>query len=237
MQKSLWAYLPTSGLSEVSPLVQLIKSCFSNTRIPFLSSSSWFPHRPQRVAINDLGVCTDRNDSFASLPMIPLPPFLPSSMCLVLCTFRGAQGQTEHGAEQLIKRRRGSIWTWSLNLFPELSLAFVCLGSIILLINIPVRDLGSTRDAFKASVLPAGVYSLCCSGHGLLLKRKGNWTGENVFPCSSRMQGAPPVTFDWSLALIMWHLGKLCRLLATPASQGYECPEAPLFFPTYQWVS
>lgn len=52
-------------------------------------------------------------------------------------------------------------------------------------------------EVLSMPVLPAGgVYSLCCSGHGWLLKRKGSATGGNVFLCSSRMQGFLPITFD-----------------------------------------
>lgn len=173
--------------------------------------------------------------------MIPLPPcqwflFLPAS-CLVLGTFGGAQEQPELGAEQLIKRRKGS--TLDIKPYPLPWAAFhwhLCVWALSFCLSTFQWEPWEVPEVLSVPVLPAGgVYSLCCSGCGWLLKRKGNGTGGNVFLCSSRMQGSLPITFDWSLALVMCHLGKLSRLLATPASQGSVCPEASL--PIYQWVS
>lgn len=116
-----------------------------------------------------------------------------------------------------------------------LSVTFVCWGFI----NFPVR-LGKYQRCFQDQCsLLGGLFSLLFrtfSGQAFEKKRKWNWR-KCLFPCSSRMQGSLPITFAWSLALVLWHLGKLSSLLATPASPGCVCPQAPLFFPTYQWVS
>lgn len=170
-----------------------------------------------------LEFATDRNDSSSSLPV---------RCCEHLQVLRNKLN-TGQGSWQ--REEKEALWQKALSSSLRcLSLTFVCLGFIILLISVPVGDLGSTRDAFKARVPFWGGYSLCFQDMACFWKGKGNRTGGNVFLCPSRMQGSLPITFDWSLALLMWHLGKLSRLLAAP--QGCVCPEAPLFFPTYQWV-
>lgn len=159
--------------------------------------------------------------------MIPFPP------CLVFGAghIRRGSGATwtrGRAADKEKKRKhfRHKALSSSLSC---LSLTFVCLGFIILLINVPVRALGSARGAFSASVTCWGGLFPVLFRMWLAFEEKRKWNWWNVFLCSSRMQGSLPITFDWSLALVMCHLGKLSRLLATPASQG--CVSQKLLFP------
>lgn len=189
-------------------------------------------HREWQLMI--LEFATDRNDSFASLAMIPLPPFL---YVFGAVHTQRCSGTNWTQAEQLIKRRRGSIWTRSLNLFPELSLTFVCLGSIILLFSVPVRDLGSTRDAFKASVLPAGGFFSVLFRTWLAFEKKRKWNWRKCLSLFFQDAGVSSCHIWLILSPCYVASAKTQQAFSYPASQGYVCPEAPLFFPTYQWVS
>lgn len=91
---------------------------------------------------------TDRDDSFASLPMIPLPPCLFGAV--------NTPEQTDHGAEQLLKRREGSTLTESLILFPELPFIDICV-------------FGLYHSAYHRSSERLGKYQRCFQGQGYLL--------------------------------------------------------------------
>lgn len=97
-----------------------------------------------------LEFATDRNDSFASLPMIPLPP-CPVFGAVHIRRGWGTNWTRGRAADKEKKRKHFSHKALSSSL-SCLSVTFVCLGFIILLISVPVRDLGSARGAFNASV-------------------------------------------------------------------------------------
>lgn len=96
---------------------------------------------------------TDRNDSFASLPVIPVPPSLSGAVNI--------QEQPEHGPEQLIKRRKGSTLTESLILLPELPLIDICVFGLYHSAYQGCSErLGSTRDAVRGRVTCWGFLSV-----------------------------------------------------------------------------
>lgn len=111
----------------------------------------------------------DGNDSSASLPIIPLPP-CPVFGAVHIWRCPGTNWTRSRAADKERKRKhfRHKALSSSQSC---LSVTFVCLGLIILLINVPVRDLRSARGAVNASVTCWGVRTWLA----LEKKRKWNW--------------------------------------------------------------
>lgn len=165
--------------------------------------------------------------------MIPFPP------CLVFGAghIRRGSGATwtrGRAADKEKKRKhfRHKALSSSLSC---LSLTFVCLGFIILLINVPVRALGSARGAFSASVTCWGGLFPVLFRMWLAFEEKRKWNWWECLPLFFQDAGVSSHHIWLILSPCYVSSGKTQQAFNYPSLTRLCVPEASL--PIYQWVS
>lgn len=161
--------------------------------------------------------------------MIPPPP-CPVVGAVHIWRCSGPNWMWGRAADKEKKRRHcHKAWSSSLSC---LSLTFVCWGY-----QRSSERLGKYQRCLQGqcSLLGSLVSVLFRTWLGFEKKREWNW--RKCLFLFFQDGGVSAHHIGLILSPIMWHLGKLRRLLATPASWRCVCPQAPLFFPTYRCIS